>query len=197
MTIEKGKPWGSPCVVSHSRVVVSSDRELASCAAVVETSLSGGDIWRSLGSPQIPAVGTAATRVNIDAIHVEIDEERELFASSSVEVGSFLGRGRYLCIANASFVGVRNIAPRAHPNDGSLDYLEIDASISQRQRWIASRRSLTGTHIPHPNITTRRLRKIEIQRGRSSEKLRIDGVVHKNWSSLRVHIEPDHWQVLL
>ena len=197
MTIEKGKPWGSSCVVSPSRVVISTDSELAQRTSDELISLNGGDIWRSLGSPQIPEVNTAATRVNIDAIQVVVDHQQLHHASSSVEIGSFLGRGRYLCIANASFVGPRNIAPRAHPNDGSLDYLEIDSSISWRQRLIASRRSLTGTHIPHPDISTRRVRDIEIERARPTEKLRIDGVVLKNWKSIRVHIVPDHWQVLL
>ena len=197
MTIEKGKPWGSSCVVSPSRVVISTDSELAQRTSDELISLNGGDIWRSLGSPQIPEVNTAATRVNIDAIQVVVDHQQLHHASSSVEIGSFLGRGRYLCIANASFVGLRNIAPRAHPNDGSLDYLEIHASMSWRQRWTASRRSLTGTHIPHPQITTRRIRDITIERAHSSEILRIDGVAHKNWKTISVQILPDHWQVLL
>lgn len=197
MTIEKGKPWGTPSVVPSTRRVVSTDRELAQCTTEDECSLSGGDIWRSLGAPEIPAIGANATKVYIDAVQIHIDNTHHLFASSSVEVGSFLGRGRYLCLANSSFVGKKNIAPRAHPNDGSLDYLEIDAEISWRQRWLASRRSLTGTHIPHPKISSRRVREIEIQKQHSSEKMRIDGVVYKEWTSIQIRIWPDHWQVLL
>lgn len=197
MTIEKGKPWGSPCVVPASRIVVSSDSDLAKCRSNDETSLDSGDIWRSLGSPKVPDIDSTATKVNIDAIKIVIDDRQHYFAASSVEIGSFISKGRYVCIANASFVGRRNIAPRAHPNDGSLDYLEIDPEISWRQRWIASQRSLTGTHIPHPKISARRVRDIEIHKQGSTEKLRIDGLVYKEWKLLRVQILPDHWQVLL
>lgn len=197
MTIEKGKPWGSPCIVPPSRIVVGSDRDLARCRAEEQISLTGGDIWKSLGSPSVPKINAEATEVLIDALEVEIDNGNHLLAASSVEVGTFLGLRRYLCLANASFVGKRNVAPRAHPNDGALDLLEIGAEISWRQRWTASRRALTGTHVPHPHITSRRVRELLIERESSSEILRIDGMKYSTWSSLRVRILPDHWQVLL
>lgn len=197
MTIEKGKPWGESCRVPESRVIVVSDHSLAVHQADEVLSLSGGDVWRSLGSPPVPAVLTQATCVRIDAISIDIDNEKTMMAASSVEVGSFIGRDRYLCVANSSFLRNMNIAPRAHPNDGSLDYLEIDPSMSLRQRWIASRRALTGTHIPHPLITTKRVKDIEILRDTRREKLRIDGSVVRDWQSVRLQVLPDHWQVIV
>lgn len=196
MTIEKGKPWGSPCSVPAHRIVVESDSELADCAAEVPVSLNGGDVWKSLGSPAVPAVGMTGTKVNVDAIVITIDNEGNIRAASSIEIGSWHKRGRYICIANSSFVKEKNIAPRAHPNDGSLDYLEIDETMSWRQRWSASRRARTGTHIPHPQITTKRVKDIQIDR-QHSEVLRIDGIQVNEWQSIRVQIDSDHWQVIV
>ena len=197
MTIEKGKPWGEACRVPEHLVVVSNDRSLALQSAEELLSLSGGDLWKSLGSPPVPASLTEATCVRIDAISVDVDHQTQTMAASSVEVGSFVSRSRYLCIANSSFLRNMNIAPRAHPNDGVADYLEIDPSMSIRQRWLASRRAVTGTHIPHPLITTKRITDIEIHRNTRREKLRLDGAVVRNWQSVRLHVVPDHWHVIV
>ena len=55
---------------------------------------------------------------------------------------------------NADRIGAWDVAPRAHPNDGQLDVVEVDASMGLRDRWQASRRLATGTHVPHPAIHT-------------------------------------------
>lgn len=196
MTIEKGQPWGESCRVPAQRIVVGSDRELALCTKEDLVSLTNGDLWKSLGSPPVPQTDIAATQLPIDALIITIDDDTSLLAASTIEIGSWFRRGRYICIANTSFAGQKNIAPRAHPNDGSLDYLEITASMSWRQRWLASRRALTGTHIPHPQITTKRIKDIRIDR-ESSELLRIDGVSFEEWRTIHVQIDPDHWQVLV
>jgi hypothetical protein len=197
MTIEKGAPWGIPCHVPSHRAIATSDRELATFRPDEIISLSGGDIWKSLGSPLVPSIDSEATLVHIDAIQIEVDAESSFLAASSVEIGSFLSRQRYLCVANASFVREKNIAPRAHPNDGSLDFLEIASTMPFRQRWAASRRASTGTHIPHPHITTKRAREIQIKRQSKSEKLIVDGAHIREWHTLLIRVVPDHWQVVL
>lgn len=197
MTIEKGQPWGVPCQVPSDRIVARNDAELAQCNPNHMVSLSGGDIWKSLGSPAVPQLGAEATLVHIDAIEVDIDSQRTLLVASSVEVGSLIGRNRYLCIANASFVGEKNIAPRAHPNDGFLDLLEIDEVMPWRQRWSASRRAQTGVHIPHPHISSKRVRELRIERMAQSERLIVDGVRIKDWHTVVIQVKPDYWQVVL
>jgi diacylglycerol kinase family enzyme len=47
------------------------------------------------------------------------------------------------------------VAPRAHPNDGRFDVVEIAAGMRLRERWEARRRLPTGTHVPHPSISVR------------------------------------------
>lgn len=49
-------------------------------------------------------------------------------------------------------------APRAHPGDGLLDVIEVSESMNTRQRMMARRRSRTGSHLPHPDISTTRVR---------------------------------------
>jgi len=49
-------------------------------------------------------------------------------------------------------------APRAHPGDGLLDVIEVSESMNLRQRIMARRRSRTGSHLPHPDISTTRVR---------------------------------------
>ena len=49
-------------------------------------------------------------------------------------------------------------APRAHPGDGILDVVEVAETMTLRQRLMARRRSRTGSHLPHPEISTTRAR---------------------------------------
>lgn len=197
MTIEKGQPWGTACQVPSDRIIARNDAELALCSPDHMVSLSGGDIWKSLGSPAVPQQGTEATLVHIDAIEVDIDSQKKFLIASSIEIGSLIGRNRYLCIANASFVSEKNIAPRAHPNDGFLDLLEIDNAMPWRQRWSASRRAQTGVHIPHPHISSRRVRELRIDRETQTERLTVDGVRIKDWHTVVIQVIPDYWQVVL
>jgi diacylglycerol kinase family enzyme len=55
---------------------------------------------------------------------------------------------------NATFVGPADLGPRAHPNAGLLDI--TDGSLPRSDRRAADRRELTGTHVPHPDLTERR-----------------------------------------
>ncbi|MGB1824394.1 MAG: hypothetical protein ACPHO9_07420, partial [Ilumatobacteraceae bacterium] len=55
-------------------------------------------------------------------------------------------------------IGRYEAAPRAHPGDGLLDVVEVSDAMPLRQRWMALRRSRTGTHLPHPHISMTRVR---------------------------------------
>ena len=66
------------------------------------------------------------------------------------------GAGPIVAVMNVDRLGRWDVAPRAHPNDGALDVVEVDAAMGVRARWQARRRLPTGTHVPHPAIRTRR-----------------------------------------
>jgi diacylglycerol kinase family enzyme len=59
---------------------------------------------------------------------------------------------------NVEFIGEWDIAPRGHPNDGRVEVVDVDASMSVRERLAARRRLPTGTHVPHPSIATKSVR---------------------------------------
>lgn len=120
--------------------------------------LTGGDLARTLGMSQPgpaprPEAGTGA-RFEVDVGAALIDGRLGWFVAHLVARRSWW-RGRVLVAANASFIGRWNAAPRSHPGDGRLDV--FDASPPLSVRLAARRRLPSGSHVPHPDITQRRI----------------------------------------
>ena len=147
MTIRRGEPWGVEVARPSDLVVVGNDRDVVD--AVPPVGLSGGDLFRSLGSP---ASRDPAQRVEIDGIEVVLDDDRRLVGVAHVVVRKNWWRGRVVAVMNVDHLGAWNVAPRAHPNDGILDVVECTAAMSLRDRWAAGSRLASGTHLPHPDI---------------------------------------------
>lgn len=171
MTIKPGQEWGRPVPRPAGLVVVHSDVELARATSQERESpigVDGGDLARTLGVTSARA-GTLTTRptVNeylIDLLGVRLDDAEEpivacahVVARSPWSSGHWL-RGRILVVMNAEFIGEWDIAPRGHPNDGRVEVVDVDASMSIRERLAARRRLPTGTHVPHPSIATTSVR---------------------------------------
>jgi hypothetical protein len=170
MTIKPGQSWGRPVPRPTDLVVVHSDVELATAISQERGSpigVGGGDLARTLGVTAFSA-DTVTTRSTIneyliDLLEVRLDDEEPIVACAHVVArspwssGHWL-RGRILVVMNAEFIGDWDIAPRGHPNDGRVEILDVDASMSARERLAARRRLPTGTHVPHPSITTRSVR---------------------------------------
>jgi diacylglycerol kinase family enzyme len=116
-------------------------------------------------------------------------------AASSIIVGDFW-RGRHLIVSNAGWIGNSNVAPRAHPNDGKVEVLTITSQMSLRQRFLARRKMQTGTHLPHPDLSSKQIATQSIVR-QNGEKLMIDGRKIDNWASISIRVEPDYWRVLV
>ncbi len=160
MTIEKGQPWGSAVERPDDLLVVDSDAALA--AALAErpdrpVTVSAGDVHRSLGSP---APRRAMQRLPIDLITCRIGDRTvtTVTAVAHVVMRSGWWRGPIVAAVNVDHVGVWNVAPRAHPNDGRADVLEVSAAMTLRERWQARSRLPGGTHLPHPAIATSTVR---------------------------------------
>ena len=79
----------------------------------------------------------------------------------------------HLIISNSGIVRGRDVLPRAHPNDGFVDVLEIDEAMTTRQRFSAWRRSKTGSHLPHPQLRASRSPEFEWS-GRASRMVADD-----------------------
>lgn len=98
--------------------------------------------------------------------------------------------GPLVAVVNAEHIGRWDVAPRAHPNDGRADVVEVSAAMGRRARWQAWRRLPSGTHAPHPAITMRRIRDERLE---WDEPLAvwIDGVLVGRSRSLAVAVLPD------
>jgi hypothetical protein len=200
MTIEKGRQWGEPVSRPHDLAMVSTDAELAACDACVgPIGLSGGDIYRSIGSPH---PRPESIRLPIDRLHVSFDGQSAVAAAHVLLRQrrrwfrwSSWWRGHLLAICNADYVGEWNVAPRAHPNDGRFDVVEV-IDMRLRERWAARQRLPLGTHVPHPAIAVRTATNETWEFDRPMQ-IWIDGVDRGTCMRVAVTIEPDAISIIV
>jgi len=127
--------------------------------AIPPVVLTGGDLARTLGlaparTASSPSLAATGARFEVDVGAALVDGRLHWFVAHLVARRSWW-RGRLLVAANASFIGRWNAAPRSHPGDGRLDVFDADPPLGVR---LAARRRLpSGTHVPHPQITQRRI----------------------------------------
>lgn len=208
MTIEKGKEWGRQIHTPTEHVEVMSDRELIDNWILNREQLfvvRGGDLFRSLGAPLCDMSVATKQLLPVDVMRVEISfddtSSGTFYALSNLQIGSWRSRGRFVCVSNCGFVDERNIAPRAHPNDGEVEVMTVSSTIDWKQRFQAWRRTRTGTHLPHPNISMERGNYGSWTRA-GNEVLSIDGKPVSrgrgpNWQSVGIYVEPDACYVLV
>ncbi len=199
MTIGKAEDWGeagplsSLGVVAHSdaraRRAVTAARRLGT--AVPELGLVGGDLWRTLGAPRggEGRLRTAeARRLPVDLGAVLIDGVMYWFTAHLVARQGWW-RGPILAVMNAQFRGHWNVAPKAHPNDGRLDVLEVSMGTAERLK--ARSRLRSGSHVPHPDIRERRVTAAQFDLPPNTT-VWLDGqAVTRRASALSVRVEPD------
>ena len=198
--ITRGEPWGIPTTRMASDLLVNGDLELAVSSTDCRLIVSGGDIAHSLGDPPPPDIGDTCTEVPIDALRVLITftngSTHTQIAASHVMIGDWL-RGRLVCVSNGGFIGRKNVSPRAHPNDGFFDLMTIDPSMGIQQRLRARKKSILGTHVPHPLVETVRARSLAFSSLSRSESLRVDGRSISTWEAVQIEIVPDYWRLLV
>ncbi|MCU1352813.1 MAG: hypothetical protein JWM05_2022 [Acidimicrobiales bacterium] len=197
MTIRKGEAWGHAGALPPEAVVVRSDAE---ARAVVEAArranrpvpplgLLGGDLCRTVGGrgDADRLRGGEAMRLPVDLGAVLIDGRLHWFVAHLVARGSWW-RGRVVAAMNAEWLGAWDVAPRSHPNDGLLDTFDADLRLDDRLK--ARRRLATGTHVPHPGITERRVAALQVDLARPAD-IWLDGERVARARSLSIRIEPD------
>lgn len=200
MTVAKGTPWGTSGPPPDGLVVVGSDAELFE---VIDTcrregrvipplGLTGGDLWRAAGGA---AGRDRLTRrdlvalLPVDLVRIAVDTGEHW---SAVHVVARRGwcRGPLLALMNAEYLGTWDVAPRAHPGDGRVDVVSVDAAMPVRQRWAARRRLPSGSHVPHPHIHVTRVMAGEWTFDRPT-RIRVDSVEIGTTRRLRATVEPD------
>jgi hypothetical protein len=192
MTIRPGQDWGAPTSVPPDVVDVTSDADAVEQLAAQRTvRLCGGDVWTSLGA-RTRQDGLRAFPV--DLLRVEADG-RSFVAIAHVVVRRSWWRGPVLAVMNVDRLGRWDVAPRAHPNDGRADVVEVAAEMRWRIRWQVKQRLPSGTHLPHPLMRNRRITD-EAWTFARPRRLWVDGVARGTVRSLRVAVEPDGATVL-
>jgi len=199
MTISKHGLYGTPVSRPSSLHVLRSDLGIAQHYVSGDTAttctVTKGSIAQSLGISsgriQDPEPNQQMTLVNIDLLQIDYRTTTSLNANANakssttsriVVAGSIAIQHRTLLstcliLSNSGLLRGRDVLPRAHPNDGFVDVLEVDPKISIRQRAIAWRRSAIGSHLPHPSF--RVSRSIDFQWSGSPAHMIADGVTYK------------------
>jgi hypothetical protein len=197
MTIRRGDPWGRPVPRPAGLRVVDDDAALAAALADgtgQPTAVASGDLLRTLGNPSL-VDRTQLGEFPIDLMEVRLDGGVTRTAVAHVVVRSPWWRGSWwtgavIAVMNAEFHGAWDVAPRGHPNDGRVEVVEADASLSIRQRAAARRRLALGTHVPHPSIATRSIREHTWSFARPM-CVAVDGRPAGRSTTLRVAVLPD------
>ena len=199
MTISKHGLYGTPVSRPSSLHVLRSDLGIAQHYVSGDTAttctVTQGSIAQSLGISsgriQDPDPNQQMTLVNIDLLQIDYRTTTSLNANANakssttsriVVAGTIAIQQRTLLstcliLSNSGLLRSRDVLPRAHPNDGFVDVLEVDPKISIRQRAIAWRRSAIGSHLPHPSF--RVSRSIDFQWSGSPAHMIADGVTYK------------------
>ena len=196
MPIQRGEDWGGPGPLAPDGVVVDSDaaaRHLVTAArrqgrAVPAIGLVGGDLCRSLGGrgDRQRLHGDEAVRLPCDVGAALLDGTLHWFVAHLLVRRSWW-RGPIIAVMNAGHLGPWDVAPRAHPGDGDLDVVEADPSF--RQRLQARGRLPSGTHVPHPRISCRRV--ASVQFGFATPRpVYLDGERVGEFRNLSVRVEP-------
>ena len=204
MTIQKGQQWGEPVERPHDLAVMGTDADLALReASGGPVGLAGGDIFRSVGSP---GQRQESMCLPIDRLRVSFDSDTAVAVAHVVarqehrRFGRRFGwwfwwRGHVLVICNADYVGQWNVAPRAHPNDGRFDVVEV-IEMTVRERWAARQRLAQGTHVPHPAIAVRTATDGAWE-FRQPMRIWIDGADRGTCTRLAITIEPDALSIIV
>lgn len=198
MTIERGSDWGTNDPLPPGAPTADGDSELRGHieshrrkgSAIPPIGLLGGDLWRTLGAPTGGVErlrGDLARTVPIDIASVLLDGRQFWFASHLVARRSWW-RGRVFVALNAEWLGDWDLGPRAHPNDGRLDLYETDMALTQRIK--ARGRLGHGGHLPHPDITSRRVQAHQTT-FEPATNVWLDGSEVGRAEHLTLRVEPD------
>jgi hypothetical protein len=209
VTIRKGEAWGAPGSLPADAPVAEDDAQAAAelqrrwgvdGAAPTDPphiGLLGGDLHRTVGEPHHDEHDLRSGQgmcLPMDAATVRLDGGApQVFVAQLIATADRRGRlwhGRTITVVNGSFAGPYDLGPRAHPNDGRLDL--VDGELPPRQRRMGRRRALTGSHLPHPDLTERRTAHHVVESDRVLH-VRLDDVDVGVARRLEITCHPDAW----
>lgn len=189
MTIRKGEPWERPIEPGDVDAPRFSD-DAALAAAVaggVDTArVAGGDLLRTLGL--IDVARAEPQRFAMDLCLARLDDGPELPFVAHAIARRRWWRGEFAAIMNAAWLGELYLGPRAHPNDGLVDITV--GVLGWQQRLQARDRARSGSHLPHPDLATRRVPQWRHEFTRSTP-IRLDGRSQGSATVIEVRVVAD------
>jgi hypothetical protein len=205
MPIAKGQDWGEPGILPPGAPIFDGDAQLSRAIQFAEAQglerpvcgLTGGDLWQTLGAPpggRERLRDGIATQVVVDVGWAMFDESDQEHAFVAHCVARTRLWGIVLAAMNAEWINQWDVAPKSHPGDGWLDV--SDAKLSWGERRKIRRRLPTGTHLPHPDVTTSRVRQAEFEFDRS-RRVYLDGAPFPPVRLLKFRLEPASLTVLV
>lgn len=180
--IRPGEGWGEPASGDPALDARGGDRELADVAAAHPGALvrfvpdedcdfarALGLTGRSPGSWVVPVDAfelDGSTGVNMLVVGTRPGRLRWRTPTKPITVvvdgrEVFDGGATSVVVANGQFLGGSDLVPRGHPGDGRFE-VQVYA-VPRGERGRMRRRLPTGTHLPHPAITTAAGRQVEIR----------------------------------
>ena len=197
MTIRKGQPWGEAVQSPASLLIADTDQAAqvwVVAARTVDSPLpaigfAGGDLARTMGGGAAGRFPGTVTKAPVDLVRVEADGA-VTWAVAHVVARRRWSRGQVWMAMNAQFHGPYDVVPRAHPNDGKLDLLQVATAMPLRTRLQARARARTGTHLPHPQLATRRVTEVTLEFDRPLD-LWVDGAKWRRADHVHLAVEPD------
>ncbi len=206
MTIKKNHEWGVEIDLCPPFIKVRSDHEIGlhldskTCDCFV---LDGGSLFESLGNPQAPPAIGPARSLPFDVITVVVTQKNfehtvtavnDIFIRNKWRHGGWL-KGPLFVVTNTGIRQGRQIATRAHPNDGHLDVISI-ATMNVRQRLLGWSKAKLGNHIPHPKVQVSRATHLVVPVD-ATQTVVIDKCRYDHVTRISLTIVPDAAHVLI
>lgn len=217
MSLRPGEEWGSDASRSADLDVSGGDAELAAAVAGAAHGVlvrfrpgAGSDLARALGlRSEGPQVGRAlpmdalarpgGLAVNAVVWGVPPHRLRPWHRRRPVELTVDGGppstvAATTVVVLIGEYVAGHDVSPRGHPGDGAAELQVYALDPGQRPPMVA--RLGGGTHLPHPQITSRRMRRVSLRAG-GPLPLEIDGRSLPGQRSLDLELLPGRYSLLI
>ena len=210
-----GELWGAACDAAPDVEVAGDDRALAEAVARHRGALvrlvadPDSDVARAVGlscdgEPRGWAVPMDALRLDapqfeesrlaVNMVVLGTPPERIGWRTRTFALGGDHGSLQSVVVATGQFRHGLDVVPRSHPGDG---WAELQLyRVPRSDRAALRRRLATGTHLPHPAITQRRIRTVTLTTP-TPTPLEIDATPSGTTTSLTISVIPNAYRLLL
>jgi len=223
MPLRPGDPWGAPAPGPADLEIRGGDADLADVltrspgARIRYLPDARSDLARSLGIPRDGGPLDGEDRLlPVDALRV-VAGDREALCVNAMVLGTPPGALRRwtrrtavevtvegrpwrtstattVLVANGEFLDALDVVPRGHPGDGRAEVQLYELAPSQRAGM--RRRLVTGTHVPHPCITARTARRVDVRAARPL-RCSVDGRPWPPAAAVTVEVLPGLLQLVV